>query len=118
VNRNRCLNLLRRANAHLERFFASCSHQITFDPDEELEVLLQVERILRSVGALLGKDLDQDNGLVTRKELARHQANLVRLRRELAGVRADAPGGLARLFMSPRRPATLCSDGAMSRGIN
>jgi hypothetical protein len=118
MNRNRCLNLLRRANAHLERFFARLSQQIKLHPNEEAELLLEVERTVCEVSALLDNGLEQSAEVVTRKEVARYQANLVRLRHELAGMQAGVFGCRARLFTQPKRVAAPDMEGAASRAVH
>ena len=54
LDTNERLELLRRANAQLRQFFERFSGAPVLGTDEEVEALLQVERSLQSVGALLG----------------------------------------------------------------
>jgi hypothetical protein len=103
AKRNRCLKLLRHANARLERFFARVSQQITLHPQEELDILLQVERTVRAVGALLSAGVAQNDELVLRKQLARYRANMVRLRHTLASMQAGNCECQGRLFIGSKR---------------
>jgi hypothetical protein len=118
MNHNPCRNLLRRANAALERFLACCSRQISLHPDEELGILLQVEQTVRAVGAELDRGLEPSDELVTRKELARYQANLVRLRHKLASMGVGVTGRRARLFARPKRVAVSCRVDVLSNFVN
>lgn len=97
MNIENCLDLLRRANARLENFFARFSGAPVLGTDEEVEALLQVERAMRSIGTLLGKGLEESKDAETQQELARYRAHLLRLRRELAIMQDSAAGSRARL---------------------
>jgi len=98
MNRDTCLELLRRANAHLEHFFLRFSGAPVLGTNEEVDALLQVERTLHSVGALLKGGLQETKDRETQDELASYRANLLRLRRELAIMQDSAAGCRARLF--------------------
>ena len=92
------LELLRRANARLRQFFERFSGAPVLGTDEEVEALLQVERSLQSIGALLGEGrLQKSDDSETREEVFRYRANLVRLRDELATMQQSAAGCRARL---------------------
>jgi len=93
------LDLLRRANVHLENFFARFSGAPVLGTNEEVEGLLRVERALHSVRAPLDGGLQESNDRETLDELARYRANLLRLRRELAIMQESAAGCQARLFV-------------------
>jgi hypothetical protein len=93
------LDFLRRANVHLENFFARFSGAPVLGTNEEVEALLRVERALHSVRALLDGGLKETSDHETQNELARYRANLLRLRRELAMMQDSAAGCQARLFV-------------------
>jgi len=83
------LQVLRRANERLSRFFARFSGAPVLGTEEEVEGLLQVEGALHSVSALLDGRLQDSRTAEMRDEVARYRANLIRLRNEL-GVMQDA----------------------------
>jgi len=93
------LDLLRRANAHLENFFARFSGAPVLGTDQEIEALLRVERALHSVRALLDGSPQEGTDRETLDELARYRTNLHRLRGELAIMQESAAGCRARLFV-------------------
>ena len=84
------LETLRRANACFTRFFHRFSAAPVLGGKEEVEALLQVEAILDSVGQLLDGRLQNAQDHSVREELANYQQNLVRLRRQLAGMQQSA----------------------------
>ncbi len=92
------LDLLRRANARLANFFARFSGAPVLGTTEEVEALLQVERTLHSVRALLDGGMGESKDRETQEELARYRAHLLRLHRELAIMQDSAVGCQARLF--------------------
>jgi len=93
-----CLDLLRRANAHLNSFFARFSGAPVLGVSEEVEALRQVEKTLRAVGALLDEGFDDIKDRETQDEIAQYRANLIRLRRELAIMQGSALDRRTRLF--------------------
>jgi hypothetical protein len=92
------LQLLRRANERLRRFFARFSGAPILGTDEEVEALLQVEGTLQSVGTLLDGRLQSSRTAEVRDELALYRANLLRLRHELAIMQSAACDCRARLL--------------------
>jgi len=92
------VQLLRRANERLGRFFARFSGAPVLGTEEEVEALLQVEGTMQSVGALLDGRLQSGRTTEIRDELALYRANLVRLRNELGAMQTAANGCRARLM--------------------
>ena len=78
------LQLLRRANERLARFFARFAGAPVLGTQEEVEALLQVESAMQSIAALLDGGLQNPRTAEVRDEVAQYRANLVRLRDELA----------------------------------
>ena len=97
MNSETSLDLLRRANSELERFFAGFSGARVEGTNQEVAALMQVERALRSIGALLNSGLQQTDNREMQQELASYRANLLRLRRELAVMQDSAASSRARL---------------------
>jgi hypothetical protein len=98
LDNNDGLELLRRANVQLERFFGRFAGAVVMGTDEEVDSLLQVERTLRSGGALLNEGLQESQDHEVRQELIRYRDNLVHLRNELARMQESAVGCRARLY--------------------
>jgi hypothetical protein len=98
MNPDTRLNVLRSANAQLANFFGRYSGAPVLGTKEELAALLQVERTLRSVGALLKQGVQESEDRETRDELIIYRANLVRLQRELGDMQDSALASRARLF--------------------
>ncbi len=96
IRSNTALNVLDRANAGLEHFFARFSGAAVMGTSDEVESLLQVEQILRSVRAVL--DQARDNPDI-QDELAKYRVNLLRLRKELAIMQDSATASRAKLFV-------------------
>jgi len=92
------LQLLRRANERLGRFFARFSGAPVLGTQEEVEALLLVQGTLQSVGALLDGRLQSSRTVEVRDELALYRANLVRLRNELGVMQNAANSCRARLL--------------------
>ncbi len=92
------LELLRRSNERFDRFFARFSGAPVLGTDEEVAALLQVESMLKSVGALLDGHLQRSQAVPLRDELARYRANLVRLHHELDNMQNAAAGCRDRLL--------------------
>lgn len=98
------LDLLRNANDRFRNFFARFGGLPVEGNQEELEAMLQIERTLRSVGALLETGIPAStskNGELNR-ELAEHRENLLRLREELRRMESSATASRARLFTRER----------------
>jgi hypothetical protein len=89
---------LRRANEQLASFFARYANAPVVGTSEEVEALVQVERTLKSVRALLKTGFQHTTDDEARKELAVYRGNLIRLRHELAILQDSAIGCRARLF--------------------
>ncbi|MGB8885621.1 MAG: hypothetical protein WCC87_02810 [Candidatus Korobacteraceae bacterium] len=98
VDTNASLELVQRANAHLERFLARFADAAILGTDEEVEATLQLERALQSVAVLLDQGLQKCQDHEVRQELARYRQNLLQLRRELARMQESAMGSRARLY--------------------
>jgi hypothetical protein len=92
------LQLLRRANHELEHFFEHSSPAVA-GTQEELEALLQVERVLCAVGATLEDVAQNISDGEMREELAAYQRSLLRLQQELGAMQTSATSCRARLFM-------------------
>lgn len=93
------LDLVARANARLENFFARFSGAPVLGTNEEVEALLRIERALQSVRAVLDEGLKESSDHETQEALARYRANLLRLRLELAMMQESAAGCRTRLFV-------------------
>jgi hypothetical protein len=78
------LELLRRANSCLGRFFEESAGATALGSDEEFRALLQVQQMLESVGALLDGRLQNASNPDVRRALGCYRENLIRLHRELA----------------------------------
>src|SRR5580698_30933 len=91
------LELLRQANSRLTRFFDRFAGAPVLGTDEELQAMLEVERTLKSVAALLDGRLQSDPTVGVREELARYRVQLLRLRDELARMEQSAAGCRSRL---------------------
>ena len=96
------LDVLRRANSDLEHFFSHFSGVPVSGTHEEVEALMQVERALRSVGALLDRGLEEGANRETQEELASYRGNLLRLQRELAVMQNSAANCRSQLFTRQR----------------
>jgi len=101
MNRTGQLDLLRRANAHLGNFFARYSAAVQ-GTEEEIQTLIQIERALRSVGAMLDAGLEESKDHAMQDEVGVYRANLIRLRSVLAMMQESAAGSRARLFVRQR----------------
>jgi hypothetical protein len=97
IDTNESLELLRRANGHLGRFFERFSGAPVMGADEEVAALFQLERALQLVGGLLDGRLRISGDQQVHQELAHYQENLVHLRNELARMQESAAGCRARL---------------------
>jgi hypothetical protein len=97
LDANESLELLRRANGHLGRFFERFSSAPVMGTDEEVAALLQLARALQSIGALLDGRLQASADQQIRQELAHYRENLVHLRNELARMQESAASCRARL---------------------
>ncbi len=97
IENDESLDLLRRANGRLGRFFERFSGAPVMGSGEEVAALLQLERALQSVGALLDGRLQASADQAIRQELARYRENLLRLRNELARMQESAVGCRTRL---------------------
>ena len=102
MNSEISLSLLRCANSDLQDFFARFSGAPVLGTHEEVEALMQVERALRSVGALLDGALEDSADQQMQEELASYRDNLLRLRRELAVMQDSAASCRSRLFTRQR----------------
>ncbi len=91
------LDLLRRANAQFAQFFQRFSGAPVMGTGEEVAALLQLERTLQSVGALLDGRLQASTDQEVRQDLGRYRQNLIRLRDELARMQESAAGCRLRL---------------------
>ena len=65
---------------------------------EVVEAMLEVERVLRSVGTLLNRGLRASQDTAMRDEIGRYRENLLRLHRELSAMENSAIRSRARLF--------------------
>lgn len=92
------LGLLRRANLRLDRFLMHFARAAVLGTDKEVEAVLEVQRTLESVGALLQQDIQHSNDEEVQSELAIYRANLIKLRRALAELQDAAISCRARLF--------------------
>jgi hypothetical protein len=90
INDSASLELLRRANGCLSRFFERFSNAPVLGSDEELRALQQVEEMLQSVGALLDGRLQGAADRDVLQALDRYRENLLHLRSELAMMEASA----------------------------
>jgi len=90
INDTANLELLRRANACLSRFFERFSNAPVLGSDEELCALQQIEEMLQSVGARLDGRLRSTTNPDVRQALDRYRQNLVHLRSELAMMEASS----------------------------
>ncbi len=98
VGNDDALELVRRANAQLERFFGRFAGAAVMGTDEEVDALLQVERTLQSVSAVLDQGLPKSQDPEVRRNLAHYRENLIHLRDELARMQESAAGCRARLY--------------------
>jgi hypothetical protein len=94
---NHSLDLLRRANAQVERFLQRFSAVPVMGSEEEVDALLLVERALSSVAGLLDGQLQKSEDRQLRQELLRYRWNLVHLRDELGRMQDSAMGCRERL---------------------
>jgi hypothetical protein len=78
------LDLLRRANSCLGRFFQQFASATAVGSYEELRALLQMQEMLESVGVLLDGRLQSASNPDIREALRCYRQNLIRLRHELA----------------------------------
>jgi hypothetical protein len=98
------LQLLREANAQLERFLASFSGSETQGDTGELQSLLTLHDLLERITPLLyTQKLQACRDVRTQRELAVYAHNLVRLRSELAAAQASAAISEVAPFPSPKR---------------
>lgn len=98
MNNGNELELLRRANLRLDHFLVRFARAAVFGTDEEVEAILEVQRTLESVGALLKQEIQRSKDEDVQSELAIYRANLIKLRRELAELQDCALSCQARLF--------------------
>jgi hypothetical protein len=115
---NESRDLLRRANAQFARFFQRFCGAPVMGTSEEVAALLQLERTLQSVGALLDGRLQALEGHEVRQELACYRQNLVRLRDELARMQESAVGCRVRLDSRLKHLHAAQAWCAASRGIS
>jgi hypothetical protein len=92
------LNLLRDANERFRCFFARFVGLAVEGNEEELKAMLQIERTLQSVGALLGSGLPSSRNSELRRELGEYRQNLLLLRDELRRMEDSAVACRGRLF--------------------
>ena len=92
------LELLRSANESFGRFFQHFAGIPVRGTAEEVEAMLEVERVLRSVGTLLNRGLRASQDTAMRDEIGRYRENLLRLHRELSAMENSAIRSRARLF--------------------
>jgi len=90
MNERAIVELLRHANACLQRFFEQSSHAPASIGDEDLRPLLHLHEVLESVGALLDAGLESATSGEIRQALARYRENLLRLRTELVLMQESA----------------------------
>lgn len=111
------LEVLRHANAHLGQFFARFSGAPVLGTNEEVGAMLQIERTLKSVGALLDQHSQQSADPEIREEFAKYRANLVRLLRELSAMQDSAASCRARLFARQKHLQAARASCAASRTL-
>ncbi|HEY1731348.1 MAG TPA: hypothetical protein VGG15_06355 [Terriglobales bacterium] len=92
------LNLLRDANDRFQNFFARFGGLAVEGNEEELRAMLQIERTLRSVGALLASGITGSKSGELQHELAAYRENLLRFRDELRRMEGSANACRSRLF--------------------
>jgi hypothetical protein len=92
------LDHLRDANEDFRNFFARFGGLPVEGNDEELKAMLQIERTLRSVGALLHGDVLTAKNVDLNRELREYRENLLRLRDELRRMESSATACRSRLF--------------------
>ena len=100
-SRNEC-ELLRGANQQLDRFLMRFAPAAVSGTKEEVEAILQLQRTLKSVGALLRHDVQHSQDGEVQSELAIYRANLIKLRRGLAALQDSAASCQARLLARQR----------------
>jgi hypothetical protein len=92
------LDHLHDANERFRNFFARFGGLPVEGNEEELKAMLQIERTLRSVGALLQIGLPAVKNSELQRELAEYRKNLLRLREELRRMEGSANACRGRLF--------------------
>jgi hypothetical protein len=92
------LGLIHDSNERLRNFFARFGGLPVEGKEEELKAMLQIERILRSVGALLESGIQAAKNSELHRELAEYRENLLRLREELRRMEGSATATRTRLF--------------------
>jgi hypothetical protein len=84
------LQVLRRANACLDRFLERISSGPELSSNEELRALLQLHEVLESVGALLDGPLQSAIDSDVYEALGRYCQNLIQLRHDLSSLLGSA----------------------------
>ena len=92
------LDVVRNANDRFRNFFARFAGLPVEGNEEELRAMLQIERTLRSVGALLESGIVNSKSAALRRELGEYRDNLLRLREELRRMESSATASRSRLF--------------------
>jgi hypothetical protein len=92
------LEHLRDANEDFRNFFARFGGLPVEGNEGELKAMLQIERTLLSVGALLESGLPSSKNNELQYELREYRENLLRLREELRRMEASATACRGRLF--------------------
>lgn len=92
------LEVVRDANDHFRNFFARFGGVPVEGDEEELRAMLQLEGVLRSVGALLAAGLSNSRTPEMQSEFREYRDNLRRLREELKRMEVSAHACRDRLF--------------------
>ncbi len=92
------LDLIRAANERFRNFFARFAGLPVEGSEEELRAMLQIERSLKSVGALLTRGIQASPAGDLQRELGEYRQNLLRLREELKRMESSATASRGRLF--------------------